>query len=75
MKIYSISETCSCGAKFVYEDRVIESYQSNITGEHVRFLKAHENCRQKTVISDNKELKMFLVNKVPEPSVEYVRHG
>lgn len=62
MKIYSLTETCSCGAKFVYEDRVAESYHSKLAEEHIRFLKAHEACRVKAVISNGKELKMFLAN-------------
>lgn len=59
---YSISESCSCGAKFNFSERVVKSYHRQIDTEHKRFLDAHKDCRTKAVITNNKELKMFLVD-------------
>ena len=60
MPVYQISETCSCGAKFDYSERVDQSYHRQVDSEHKRFLAAHEACRVKAVITNGKELKMFL---------------
>ena len=63
MKRYQIQETCSCGARFNYEEQVVETYHSKMDNEHIRFLKAHESCRKPAVISNGKQLKMFLAQK------------
>lgn len=62
---FQISETCSCGAQFNYEDVVADEYDTRIQYEHTRFLNSHEACRTKPVISTNKELKAFLVDLKP----------
>lgn len=60
--LYSVSESCSCGAKFNYSETVPHSYERQIDSEHTRFLNAHASCRVKAVISNGKELKMFIAN-------------
>lgn len=63
MPLYQINETCSCGAQFNYSERVDKSYNRQIDVEHRRFLEAHAACRTKAVISNGKELKMFIASK------------
>ncbi len=69
MPVYQISETCSCGASFSYSERVDKSYNRQIDAEHTRFLDAHQDCRTKAVISNGKELKMFIANTSSKPEV------
>lgn len=68
MPTYQINETCSCGARMVYAETVSQSYHRQVDAEHKRFLEAHKECRVKAIISNGKELKMFLANTAKEPT-------
>lgn len=63
---YSISETCNCGARFIYNEDIAHTYESKLDTEHTRFLNSHSSCRENKpiVIADNKQLKAFLINKI-----------
>ena len=68
---FGIDESCSCGATFVYSETILSFTHSNLSDEHRRFLDAHEDCRVKTIISNGKELKLFLANAAkPKPLTE-----
>lgn len=56
----SIQESCSCGANFVFTDSSSGHLTNTIQYEHTKFLNAHKDCRTRAIISNGKELKMFL---------------
>ena len=67
--IYKISETCSCGAEFNHYEDIGSSMYRHGHEEHIRFLDAHKACRTKAIISNGKELKMFIANNTKEAEV------
>lgn len=58
-----IRETCPCGAVLEFSETVPESYNRDSSYRQSAFHKAHEECRKRPIIADNKQLKAFLISK------------